>query len=98
MAPKIRIRWTPQAADDLEHAYEYLNQHNSPAAAAVIDRILSGIKALKDYPGIGRPGRIEETRELVITGTRFIVFYRLRKQQIQILGILHASRKWPDAL
>ena len=90
----MKIRWTQQAAEDLKAAYEYLNERNPNAADSVVERILSSIDFLEHYPHLGRSGRIDGTRELVVTGTPFIVGYRLRHDQIEILGVLHAARKW----
>jgi len=49
------------------------------------------------HPGLGRPGRQLGTRELVISGTPFIVVYRIdvKGAKVDILNFLHASRKWP---
>lgn len=94
----MKIRWTVIAADDLKAVHEYLSEHAPTRADNIIDRILAGIDVLEQYPNLGRQGRLDGTRELVITGTPFIVFYRLRKSQVEILGVLHAARKWPDAL
>jgi toxin ParE1/3/4 len=95
---EVKIRWTAVATDDLKSVHEYLSEHAPARADTVVDRILASIDVLKQYPNLGRQGRLDGTRELVITGTPFIVFYRLRKSQIEILGVLHAARKWPDAL
>ena len=94
----MKIRWTAVAADDLKSVHEYLSEHAPTRADTIVERILTGIDVLEQYPNLGRPGRLDGTRELVITGTPFIVFYRLRKSQLEILGVLHAARKWPDAL
>jgi toxin ParE1/3/4 len=94
----VKIRWTAVAADDLKSVHEYLSQHAPASADSIVDRILTSIDVLEQYPNLGRQGRLEGTRELVITGTPFIVFYRLRKSQVEILGVLHAARKWPEAL
>jgi toxin ParE1/3/4 len=96
--PQVKIRWTAVAADDLKSVHEYLNEHAPAQADTVVDRILAGIDVLEQYPNLGPQGRLDGTRELVITGTPFIVFYRLQKSQVEILGVLHAARKWPDAL
>ena len=93
----MKIRWTAVAANDLKSVHEYLNEHAPARANIIVDRILAGIDVLEQYPNLGRQGRLDGTRELVITGTPFIVFYRLRSQ-VEILGVLHAARKWPDAL
>ena len=94
----MKIRWTAVAADDLKSVYDYLSEHAPALPDAIVDRILDGIDALAQFPNLGRQGRLNGTHELVITGTPFIVFYRLRKSQVEILGVLHAARKWPDAL
>jgi len=93
----VKIRWTDVAAADLKSVHEYLSEHAPARADTIVDRILAGIDVLEQYPNLGRQGRIDGTRELVITGTPFIVFYRLQKSQVEILGVLHAARKWPEA-
>jgi len=94
----VKIRWTAIAAEDLKSAHEYLSESSRENADALIERILSSIDVLERYPNLGREGRIKGTRELVVTGTRFVVFYRLHRDQVEILGVLHAARKWPDHL
>ena len=94
----MKICWTAVATNDLKSVHEYLSEHASARADTIVDRILAGIDVLEQYPSLGRQGRLDGTRELVITGTPFVVFYRLRKSQVEILGVLHAARKWPDAL
>jgi toxin ParE1/3/4 len=44
----------------------------------------------------GREGRVAGTRELVIRGTPFIVAYRLERNEVQILAVMHAAIKWPE--
>jgi toxin ParE1/3/4 len=98
VARAVKIRWTASAANDLKSAHEYLRERSPGAADEVIDRILASIEVLARYPEMGRPGRIEGTRELVVVGTPFIAFYRIRHDQIEILGVLHAARKWPTGI
>jgi plasmid stabilization system protein ParE len=56
------------------------------------------MRRLINQPQLGRVGRVEGTRELVLTGTHYILPYRLNGQKIQILAVFHTSRKWPDGL
>jgi plasmid stabilization system protein ParE len=51
---------------------------------------------LATSPAIGRPGRIEDTRELVIAGMAYIVPYRLRADAVEIIAVLHSAQRWPD--
>lgn len=94
----MKIRWTSIAARDLESVHEYVSEDSPTRADALVDRILSGVEVLERYPQIGRVGRVEGTRELVIGGTPFVVVYRVRHEQIEILSVLHAARKWPESL
>jgi toxin ParE1/3/4 len=57
---------------------------------------LDGVDRLADHPHIGRPGRIEGTRELVVAGTPFVVPYRVRDDCVEVLSVFHGKRKWPD--
>lgn len=92
----MTLRWTRLAAGHLESAFEYLTQINADAADSVVERILSAIEALEQHPQMGRSGRVPRTRELVVTGTPFVVAYRVRKGRIEILAVLHGARRWPD--
>jgi toxin ParE1/3/4 len=94
-AHAVKIRWTADAAGDLKSTHEYLSEGSLKGADALVERVLSSIDVLERYPNIGRKGRIGGTRELVIAGTPFIVYYRLHREQVEILGILHGARKWP---
>jgi plasmid stabilization system protein ParE len=60
--------------------------------AAIVSRILH----LGERPMIGRPGRIEGTRELPISGTNYIVAHRIEQDGAEILTILDAAQAWPD--
>jgi toxin ParE1/3/4 len=94
----MKIRWTTIAANDLKAVYEYVREESVVHADKLVTRIFSGIEMLERYPQLGREGRLEGTRELAIASTPFIVFYRIRRNQIEILGVLHAARKWPDSI
>ena len=92
----MTLRWTRLAASHLESAFDYLAQDSADAAATVVERILSAIEVLERHPQMGRAGRVPRTRELVITGTPFVVAYRVRRDRVEILAVLHGARRWPD--
>jgi plasmid stabilization system protein ParE len=82
----------------LESAYEYIAQENLTAAGNLIERILSAVEMLENRPQMGRKGRVPGTSELVITGTPFVVAYRLHDGWIEVLAVLHGARRWPSRL
>lgn len=92
----MQIRWLEFAVSDLDGLYEYIAENNPAAAKDVAKRILRSVKYLNLQPGIGRPGRISGTRELVIPGTPYIIPYRIKNNIIEILRVLHGAMQWPD--
>lgn len=94
----MKLVWTRLAIQDLNQAHEFIETVNPRAAAGTIDRIERAVTALTVHPNSGRPGRIEGVRELVVIGTPFIVPYRVRGNRVEVLGIIHGARQWPDSL
>lgn len=92
----MKIKWLRKALRNLEQAYEYISKENPEAARQTAQKIQSAVAQLSKYPLMGRPGRVEGTRELVTT-TSYIVVYRVRGDVIEILRVLHTSRHWSDA-
>ena len=89
----MRIRWTAQAADDLEHIVNYIRQDNPEAALRMARTIFKGITGLREFPRSGRIGLAQDTRELVLGA--YIVVYEIINDQVQILRIRHAAQNWP---
>ena len=65
-------------------------------ADRILRRIQEAVGHLEDHPALGRVGRIDGTRELVVPRTPYIVAYRIRGQTIDILAVLHGAQKWPE--
>ena len=93
----MRVRWTEPAAKALESIQDYIAKDNPAAAFEVAQRIRIATVRLKEHPRIGRTGRVRGTYELVIHGIPYIVPYRIRKEEIQVLSVYHTSRKWPES-
>jgi toxin ParE1/3/4 len=91
----LKIQVTKPATADLKEIDNYIRQYNPGAALRMLSRVLEAIEYLATYPTMGRMGRVPNTRELIISGTPFIVIYQLREKIIFILRVLHAARKWP---
>ena len=94
----MRVRWLRRALKNLDDEAEYIARDDPAAAARTVQRIAIAVDQLAIYPASGRIGRVPGTRELVITGTPYIVPYRVRSDAVEILRVFHAARKWPDKL
>ena len=83
----MRVRWTTDAADDLERICDYIAESRPESARRVAQSIVQGIASLDTFPNRGRPGRVEGTRELVFVSLPF--------DEVQVLRILHGAQQWP---
>jgi len=90
------LEWSVLAIADREAIFVYIEADSPQAAIAVDDRISLSIEGLAQFPEMGRPGRIEGTRELVIQRTPYIAAYRITGESVRILRVLHGAQLWPD--
>jgi plasmid stabilization system protein ParE len=61
----------------------------------MLERIFSTVELLERHPELGRRGRVSGTRELVLAPMPFLLAYRIRRESIEVVALLHGARKWP---
>jgi toxin ParE1/3/4 len=91
----MSVRWTASAADDLARIVEHILPDNPAAARRVAQRIIEGVRDLRDFPNRGRIGLVEDTRELIFSPWPYVAVYEVIEDQIIVLRIRHTSRNWP---
>lgn len=91
----MEIRWSPEAANDLERIVERIRQGDPRAARALAGRIFEHCASLQTSPKRGRIGRITGTRELVLAPLPYIVVYRVKPDAVEIVRIYHGAQNWP---
>lgn len=93
----MRVVWTRTALSQVVEIEDYIAEDNPAAAFALVQKIRKRVETqLPAHPYSGRPGEhFPDTRELVISGTRFIVVYRVKEDVIEILQVRHSSQQWP---
>lgn len=94
----MKLLWTERALAEIDEAFAYVAADSPMAAERLALLIETKALLLIDQPSMGRPGRVDGTREFVVTGTPYILPYRVRDGRVEILAVLHASRQWPDQL
>jgi toxin ParE1/3/4 len=92
----MRVRWLRTANRNLNAATEYVAGENPEAARTMYAYIRSRVAALAERSEMGRPGRVLGTRELVIERYPYIIPYRIRGNEVQILRVFHTSQRLPD--
>jgi toxin ParE1/3/4 len=94
----MRILWTDSAIADIRAARKYIAREDARAAARVVGRIVSLTQSvLAEHPHAGRAGRLDGTRELVVSGTPYIIAYHVADGALEVLRVIHSSQEWPES-
>jgi addiction module RelE/StbE family toxin len=91
----MEVRWSPRAAEDLERIFKHIEQDNPTAARQVVKTIYERCAALREFPHLGRPGRMPGRRELVFAPLPYIAVYQVKKYAVEISRIYHGAQDWP---
>lgn len=91
----MQLKWLRTALRNLDEEATFIAADDPKAAQLVVRRIMDAVAVLSEQPGIGRPGRVPGTRELVVTKTRYLVPYRVRGNVVEVLRVFHTSRQVP---
>jgi addiction module RelE/StbE family toxin len=92
----VKVLWLEKAVVDLEEAYEFILSDNPSTAAGEVETVLKAVERLRDHSAMGRVGRVPKTRELVLSGTPYLIIYRVKNSHLEILRIFHGSRRRPS--
>ncbi len=88
-----KIRWSPQAALNLEDICNYIAKDSEVYATIFASKINAIIKYIPQFPKAGRvvpEYKNEKIREKIYENYRIV--YRIRGEFIEIVAICHGSR------
>ena len=92
------LEWSVLALGDRNAIFDYIEAESPRAAMDIDDRIRESVERPAEFPESGRAGRIDGTRELVISRTPYIAAYRIAGNAIRVLRVLHGAREGPEEL
>ncbi len=88
-----QVRWTPQAADDLDVIAEFIARDSPHFAGLFVADILQAVDRLADFPESGRivPEIGDRNIREVILGS-YRIIYRRRTDAVEVLTVHHGAR------
>jgi toxin ParE1/3/4 len=92
----LQLTWSAIASEDRDRIFDYLAERNPVAALQLDGRFDEAVELLTSHPFIGRQGRVEGTRELVMSDAVYIIVYQTSEKDIVILRLLHGAQQWPE--
>ena len=91
------VHWTGLARTHVRQINAYLTEHSPNLLESQLALIVAAVNGLRHFPGKGRPGRVDGTRELIVLGTPFIVAYTEQRSRVAVVAVIHSSRRWPKS-
>lgn len=92
----LPVRLLDDAVLDLAGIQEWgAERFGAVHAVAFAERLLDRLALIGTQPGMGRVGRVADTREWPLDGTPFLVVYRRQPESVDVLRILPGARRWP---
>jgi len=87
------VRWTPQAADDLEAIADFIAADSPQYARLFTMDVLAAVERLADFPNSGRvvPELKDSSIREILFGSYRIV-YRVKCDQVEVLTVYHGAR------
>lgn len=88
----MRIRWLPEALDDIDRLYRFLIDKDALAAERAMRTISSSADKLQGLPEIGRPmGDDTGRRELIVPfgAGAYVLRYRIHRATVVIIRVWH---------
>ncbi|WP_343521578.1 type II toxin-antitoxin system RelE/ParE family toxin [Sphingomonas sp.] len=86
-----KLVWAADARRDL---FDFVAEHNLVAALRLQARIREGAERALALPLAYRPGRLADTREMIVH-PNYILVYRVLDDRVRILRLLHARQPYP---
>lgn len=94
----MQLKFLDTALADLAALRAHIARENPAAAGRVAARIRARIGAVVENPWIAPEAPdILGMRRLAVTGTPYLVFYRVveARGRIEVLRVLHGAQQWP---
>lgn len=91
----LALKWSSEAETDVANIIDYIRGRNPQAAHKILDIIEEKTANLSLYPKIYRKGRVEGTREMMVTPS-YVVVYEENSIEVRILRVLHSAQMWPE--
>lgn len=94
----MRLIYTDPAERDLLGILQWISLDSPSAAEGVYIAIVAMAERLREFPNIGRRGRLAGTRELVVPSLPYVLVYQADADVITVLAVFHAARDLNAAL
>jgi addiction module RelE/StbE family toxin len=97
MSGPFEIRYLSTAENDLDDIFDYIMKDNPSATVSLLEKFDDSISQLAVNPGIGvipKDDRLKKLGYRILIIGRYLVFYVVKANTVQIRRIIHGTRQY----
>jgi len=97
MSKSYKIRYLSTAENDLIDIFEYIKKDRPDAAISMLEKFDTSIFLLESNPFLGLIPKDERLRKLgyrILIIDKYLVFYVVKSETVQIRRIIHSARRY----
>ena len=91
----MKVRFTRTAQRDLREIYDYISQDSPTVASRFVTRLVERARELSENPLQGRKTDEANVRVIVAPRLRYLIFYTVAADEVQVMHVRHTSRRRP---
>lgn len=91
----MRVRFTPEATQQIEEIFAYIERDSPSGARKVRQRIKHIAELLGDYPGMAHVKSDEGVYVFPVNPYPYLIFYLIEANAVVIVSVRHAARERP---
>ena len=93
----MKVKWSHKGRSSLRAIIEYIAKDDPRAARKIQERIIEKTALLKKTPYLGSPYEMN-LRKLHIGKLPYSLYYRITKQEVQVLLVRHERQLPPEKI
>ncbi len=97
MSGRFQIRYLSTAENDLDDIFNYIMRDNPSAAVSLLEKFDQSISQLATNPEIGvipKDARLKKLGYRILIIGKYLVFYVVKTNTVQIRRIIHGARQY----
>jgi len=90
----VTVKWTKNSLEELDEIAKYISRDSPKFAKILVNQIFETARHLEQFPKLGRivpEYNNPDLREIIYKNYRIV--YLIKKEQLEIISIIHGSRK-----
>ncbi|QDU60515.1 Plasmid stabilization system protein [Planctomycetes bacterium Pan216] len=87
------VNFSPQSQKDLDEIHDYIAADSPERALSWIRQIETACTSLSEAPLLGTPLAIGLRHVRATTYGNYVIYYRVRDDQVDILRVVHGARR-----